>query len=54
MNADEDTRFAVIAGLILSDGCYEVKHNRYLFGQQGPGHTKIFEDQRELAINCGI
>jgi hypothetical protein len=54
MNADEDTRLAVIAGLILTDGSYEVSHNRYLFAQKGPDHKKIVDDLRELAINCGI
>lgn len=52
MNADEDTRLAVIAGLIESDG-YRV-NKFYRFTQNTNEHKKIVEDARKLALSCGI
>jgi hypothetical protein len=51
MKAEEDTRLAFIVGLIDSDGWYDESHNRYGFAQKGPGHRKIVDDLRELAIS---
>ena len=52
--ADEDTRLAVIAGLIETDGCYVKSHNMYRFVQHGEEHRKIVEDLKEVALSCGI
>jgi glutamate synthase (NADPH/NADH) len=54
MQADEETRLAVIAGLIDSDGCYVKSHNTYRFLQHGEEHRKIVEDLKKLALSCGI
>jgi hypothetical protein len=54
MQADEDTRLAVIAGMIDSDGCYVKSHNTYRFIQMTEEHTKIVYDLKELALSCGI
>ncbi|KAK6456036.1 uncharacterized protein RJT20DRAFT_140711 [Scheffersomyces xylosifermentans] len=54
MNADEQSRLAVIAGLIDSDGCYVKSHNSYRFAQQTEEHGKIVYDLKELATSCGI
>jgi NAD(P)H-dependent glutamate synthase small subunit len=54
MQADEETRLAVIAGLMDSDGCYVKSHNTYRFIQHGEDHRKIAEDLKELALSCGI
>jgi NAD(P)H-dependent glutamate synthase small subunit len=54
MQADEETRLAVIAGLMESDGCYVKSHNTYRFIQHGEDHKKIVEDLMELALSCGI
>lgn len=54
MEADEDSRLAVIAGLIESDGTYVKSHNAYRFIQMTQGHKKIVDDLKELALSCGI
>ncbi|KAK9429821.1 hypothetical protein V1505DRAFT_373095 [Lipomyces doorenjongii] len=54
MEADEDTRLAVIAGLIDSDGSYHKGANQYRFTQTTEGHRKIVCDLKELACSCGI
>ncbi|KAJ8103409.1 hypothetical protein POJ06DRAFT_495 [Lipomyces tetrasporus] len=54
MTADEDTRLAVIAGLIDSDGTYRKAQNNYRILQQTEEHKKIVYDLKELAISCGI
>ncbi|KAJ8098152.1 hypothetical protein POJ06DRAFT_296709 [Lipomyces tetrasporus] len=54
MAADEDTRLAVIAGLIDSDGSYNKRDNNYRFTQATDGHRKIVYDLKELALSCGI
>jgi hypothetical protein len=54
MQADEDTRLAVIAGLIESDGCYVKSHRTYRFAQMTEGHKQIVYDFKELALSCGI
>lgn len=52
MDADEDTRLAVLAGLIESDG---VRINKsYRFSQMTYEHKKIVEDAQKLALSCGI
>ncbi|KAK9353960.1 hypothetical protein V1523DRAFT_425516 [Lipomyces doorenjongii] len=54
MEADEDTRLKVIAGLIDSDGNYHKSHSRYLFIQGTENHKKIVYDLHKLATSCGI
>ncbi|KAK9264070.1 hypothetical protein V1519DRAFT_437962 [Lipomyces tetrasporus] len=54
MTADEDTRLAVIGGLIDSDGSYSKRYNNYKFIQSTEGHRKIVYDLKELASSCGI
>ncbi|KAK9361297.1 hypothetical protein V1504DRAFT_88339 [Lipomyces starkeyi] len=54
MNADEDTRLAVIAGLIDSDGTYRKSDNNYRFVQMTKEHKKMVYDLKELASSCGI
>ena len=54
MQADEDTRLAVIAGLIESDGCYVKSHRTYRFIQMTEEHKKIVYDLKDLALSCGI
>ncbi|KAK9247267.1 hypothetical protein V1506DRAFT_512704 [Lipomyces tetrasporus] len=54
MEADEDARLAVIAGLIDSDGTYRKRDNQYRFVQMTEGHKKIVFDLKELASSCGI
>ncbi|KAK9244545.1 hypothetical protein V1506DRAFT_313784 [Lipomyces tetrasporus] len=54
MNADEETRLAVIAGLIDSDGNLHKGSNQYRFMQCTEGHRKIVFDLKELASSCGI
>ncbi|KAK9324278.1 hypothetical protein V1517DRAFT_337094 [Lipomyces orientalis] len=54
MEADEDTRLAVIAGLIDSDGTYCKVTNRYRFVQMTEGHKQIVYDLKKLAEGCGI
>ena len=54
MEADEDTRLAVIAGLIESDGVYVKSHNTYRFTQMTEDHRKIVYDLKDLALSCGI
>ncbi|KAK9368845.1 hypothetical protein V1509DRAFT_609243 [Lipomyces kononenkoae] len=54
MEADEDTRLKVIAGLIDSDGNYHKSHNRYCFTQATENHKKIVYDLHKLATSCGI
>ncbi|KAI9734870.1 MAG: glutamate synthase [NADH] [Cirrosporium novae-zelandiae] len=54
MQADEDSRLAVIAGLIDSDGTYVKSHNTYRFIQMTEQHKKIVTDLKELALSCGI
>jgi hypothetical protein len=54
MQADEDTRLAVIAGLIDSDGCYVKSHRTYRFAQMTEKHKKIVYDLKDLALSCGI
>ncbi|KAJ8097960.1 hypothetical protein POJ06DRAFT_25949 [Lipomyces tetrasporus] len=54
MTADEDTRLAVIAGLIDSDGMYSKRNNHYRIVQSTEGHKKIVYDLKELARGCGI
>jgi hypothetical protein len=53
MNAKEDTRLAVLAGLIESDGSWVEVINTYQFGQSTYEH-KIVEDAQKLAISVGI
>jgi len=54
MEADEDARLAVIAGLLESDGCYVKSHNTYRFIQMTEEHKKIVYDLKDLALSCGI
>ncbi|KAK9490890.1 hypothetical protein V1508DRAFT_434437 [Lipomyces doorenjongii] len=54
ITADEDTRLAVIAGLIDSDGCSVNSHNSYRCQQNTDGHRNIVYDLKELASSCGI
>jgi hypothetical protein len=54
MNADENTRLAVLAGLIESDGWLSHGLNCYGFGQYTYEHKKLVEDARKLALSCGI
>ncbi|KAK9390236.1 hypothetical protein V1515DRAFT_589641 [Lipomyces mesembrius] len=54
MNADEDTRVAVIARLIDSDSSYVKSQNIYHFQQMTEGHKLIVYDLKTLASNCGI
>lgn len=54
MNADEDTRLAVLAGLIESDGSLSTKTQCYCFTQATFEHKKIVEDAHRLATSCGI
>lgn len=54
MQADEDTRLAVIAGLMESDGVYVKSHNTYRFVQMTEDHKKIVYDLKDLALSCGI
>jgi hypothetical protein len=52
MNADEDTRLAVLAGLIDSDG--SLWGGYYMFSQMTYEHKKIVDDAHKLAVSCGI
>ncbi|KAK9323307.1 hypothetical protein V1517DRAFT_337990 [Lipomyces orientalis] len=52
--ADEDTRLAVIAGLIDSDGSYDKSKNGYKFSQMTEGHRNIVDDLKKLAVSTGI
>ncbi|KAF1827496.1 uncharacterized protein K489DRAFT_397756 [Dissoconium aciculare CBS 342.82] len=52
MNADEDTRLAVLAGLIDSDGTLWGRF--YMFTQMTYQHKKIVDDAHKLATSCGI
>jgi TPR repeat protein len=54
MNADEETRLAVLAGLIESDGTLSQRTNVYCFSQTTYEHKKILEDAQKLATSCGI
>ncbi|EJT77909.1 hypothetical protein GGTG_03012 [Gaeumannomyces tritici R3-111a-1] len=54
MNADENTRLAVLAGLIESDGWLSHGLNCYGFVQYTYEHKKLVEDARKLALSCGI
>ncbi|KAG6360251.1 hypothetical protein INS49_011307 [Diaporthe citri] len=54
MHADEDTRLAVLAGLIESDGVLRKDYDIYTLEQSTCEHKKIVEDARELALSCGI
>ncbi|KAK9371801.1 uncharacterized protein V1513DRAFT_487572 [Lipomyces chichibuensis] len=54
MTADEDTRLAVIAGLIDSDGTYRKSQNDYRFVQTTNEHKKMVYDLKELSSSCGI
>ncbi|KAJ8100264.1 hypothetical protein POJ06DRAFT_100418 [Lipomyces tetrasporus] len=54
MTADEDTRLAVIAGLIDSDGTYRKSENGYRFVQTTKEHKKMVYDLKELSCSCGI
>ena len=54
MNANEDTRLAVLAGLIESDGWLQTRMTVYGFSQTTYEHKKIVEDAQKLAISCGI
>ncbi|KAI9846186.1 MAG: glutamate synthase [NADH] [Sclerophora amabilis] len=54
MEADENTRLAVIAGLIDSDGVYVKSHNTYRLMQMTEAHYKIVTDLTDLALSCGI
>ncbi|KAK9361501.1 hypothetical protein V1504DRAFT_432841 [Lipomyces starkeyi] len=54
MNADEDTRLRVIAGMIDTDGSYRKSRNYYTFVQMTGEHKKIVYDLKELASSCGI
>ncbi|KAK9260732.1 hypothetical protein V1519DRAFT_447740, partial [Lipomyces tetrasporus] len=53
MDADEDTRLAVVAGLIVSDGSYDKSHNQYRFQQNTEDHKKIVYDLQKLAKGNG-
>ncbi|KAK9369101.1 hypothetical protein V1509DRAFT_508763 [Lipomyces kononenkoae] len=54
MTADEDTRLAVVAGMIDSDGTYRKSHNDYRFVQTTKEHKKMVYDLKELSSSCGI
>lgn len=54
MTADENTRLAVLAGLIESDGWLQGGLNCYGFVQYTYEHKKTVEDARKLALSCGI
>lgn len=54
MNANEDTRLAVLAGLIESDGWLQDRMTMYGFSQTTYEHKKIVEDAHKLALSCGI
>ena len=53
-NADEDTRLAVLAGLIESHGSLSQRTNVYCFSQTTYEHKKMVEDAQKLATSCGI
>lgn len=50
----EDSRLALLAGLIDTDGCYVRSRGYYTIDQYTIGHQKIVEDARKLAETCGI
>lgn len=52
--ADQQSRLALIAGLLDSDGCYVKSHNAYRFTQSSESHRKIVFDVKEMAAACGI
>lgn len=52
MNSDENTRLAVLAGLIESGGHRANKF--YRFTQNAYGHQNIVDDAHKLALSCGI
>ncbi|ROT41885.1 hypothetical protein SODALDRAFT_374292 [Sodiomyces alkalinus F11] len=54
MNANEDTRLAVLAGLVESDGWLQARTAVYGFAQTTYQHKKIVEDAHKLATSCGI
>ncbi|KAG6366920.1 hypothetical protein INS49_001101 [Diaporthe citri] len=54
MHADEDTRLAVIAGLIESNGWLDSRTKCYGFEQTTYEHKKTVFDLRALAVSCGI
>ncbi|KLP08918.1 putative Chitin Synthase 1 (chs-1) [Fusarium fujikuroi] len=54
MNANEDTRLAVLAGLIESDGWIQNRMSMYGFAQTTFEHKKIVDDAHKLALSCGI
>lgn len=53
-NADEDSRLAVLAGLMESDGCLRPTEQRYALVQHTDEHAKIVYDTKEVAQSCGI
>lgn len=52
MEADEDTRLAVLAGLIESGG-HRI-NKTYRFSQMTYEHKQIVEDAHKLALSCGV
>lgn len=53
-SADEDSRLAVLAGLMESDGCLRPTEQRYALVQHNEDHSKIVYDTKEVAQSCGI
>lgn len=53
MDADLESRLALLAGLVESDGCYVKSHNTYRFAQTEE-HKQIVLDVVKLANSCGI
>lgn len=54
MQSDEDTRLAVIAGLIESDGWLDSRTRCYGFQQTTYEHKQMVFDFHTLAVSCGI
>lgn len=52
--ASENSRLALLAGLIDTDGTYVRSRGYYSIDQYTLGHQKIVEDARRLAETCGI
>lgn len=52
--ADLQSRLALLAGLVDSDGCYVESYNSYRFMQKSELHKKIVYDLKEMATSCGI
>lgn len=52
--ADKESRLAVLAGLMESDGCLRPIEQRYAFVQHNDDHAKMVYDIKEVAQSCGI